>query len=123
MDITIYNLIFSFFLGAFIGRLLNVMIWSLEVKNSLVSPRSYCPKCQSKFRWNDDISLLSYLFYRNKCFNCKQRISLRYPMGELLCPFLFALCNFANPDSIFTGSEEMILISGFLAVNLISLSM
>ncbi|RYY80385.1 MAG: prepilin peptidase [Moraxellaceae bacterium] len=51
---------------------------------SLSKPASACPHCQHKIRWYENIPLLSWLFLRGKCAGCHARISIRYPVVELL---------------------------------------
>ena len=107
-------------LGLLIGSFLNVVIhrlpkmmerqWALEYAHyaaeqsgnalpqeqtapfGLSHPRSACPHCQHAIRWYENIPVLSYLWLRGRCAGCKTRISLRYPLVELLTGALFALC-------------------------------
>jgi leader peptidase (prepilin peptidase)/N-methyltransferase len=51
---------------------------------NLVKPDSTCPKCQHKIRAWENIPVLSWLFLRGKCSQCKNPISFRYPAVELL---------------------------------------
>ncbi len=57
----------------------------------LVRPPSHCPSCQRPVRAFENIPLLSYLFLRGRCAGCGTRISLRYPVVELLTGLLAAL--------------------------------
>ena len=76
-------------LGLVIGSFLNVVVARLPQGKSLNKPGSHCPKCQAKIKpWNN-IPVLSYLILRGKCPNCKNPISIRYPMIELLTGVLF----------------------------------
>lgn len=92
---TIVFLMLTGFLGLFIGSFLNVVIYRLpimldnECKNeqtkfNLVFPRSHCIKCGKTIEWWCNIPLISFLFLLGKCSNCKNKISLRYPLIELL---------------------------------------
>lgn len=51
---------------------------------NLITPNSTCPKCGHEIRWYENIPLVSYLYLRGNCSNCKTRISLRYPIVELV---------------------------------------
>ena len=51
---------------------------------NLVFPNSHCPKCQHKIRPWENIPVISYLFLRGKCSGCGVKISLRYPLIELI---------------------------------------
>ncbi|MEO5357326.1 MAG: prepilin peptidase [Nitrospirae bacterium YQR-1] len=97
-----YILAFSF--GLVIGSFLNVCIYRLPIEKSIVSPLSSCPHCHSFIRPWDNIPVLSYIILWGKCRNCKESISLRYPLIELLNALLyvFTLYKFqATPHSIF----------------------
>ena len=98
-----------FVLGLMIGSFLNVVIYRLPVMMerewktqaqeylgkedddgeaaspfSLSTPASHCPACGHKIRFYENIPVLSYLLLRGKCSACKAKISLRYPLIELL---------------------------------------
>lgn len=55
---------------------------------NLFAPRSRCKQCQRSLAWYHNIPVLSYLFLRGKCAFCKTKISLRYPMVEILTAVL-----------------------------------
>ena len=55
-----------------------------EAKLSLVVPRSRCPACGHGITALENIPLLSYLALRGKCSACGARISIKYPLVELL---------------------------------------
>lgn len=57
-------------------------------KYTLASPDSTCPHCGHRIRWYENIPVLSYLFLKGKCSNCKQGISIRYPIIELVTALL-----------------------------------
>ena len=74
----------GFVLGAIIGSFLNVCIHRLPQDKSVVSPPSHCPYCGTPIRFYDNIPLVSFILLRGRCRGCKARISLRYPLVELL---------------------------------------
>ena len=55
---------------------------------SLSLPRSHCPHCQTPIRARDLIPVVSWLFRRGRCAHCQGKISLRYPVVELLSAIL-----------------------------------
>jgi len=59
---------------------------------TLSTPRSRCPHCGHAIVWYENIPLLSYLLLRGRCAGCRQTISPRYPLVELVCAALFAGC-------------------------------
>ncbi len=77
------QLIYSFIFGALVGSFLNVVIFRLPEKQSVVFPASHCPKCGTNLRWYENIPIFSYLALRGKCRTCKVGISLQYPSVEL----------------------------------------
>lgn len=79
----------SFAFGFVIGSFLNVCIYRIPKKMSLISPRSACPHCGEAIRWYDNIPLISYLLLYGRCRYCKRRISPIYPIVEGLTGFLF----------------------------------
>ncbi|MAR89927.1 MAG: prepilin peptidase [Pseudomonadales bacterium] len=57
---------------------------------NLAKPDSTCPHCQHRIRWYENIPVLSYLFLKGKCSACHRRISIRYPIIELVTALLSA---------------------------------
>ncbi len=79
-----YYLILTIVLGLVVGSFLNVVIHRVPRKMKLALERSACPKCKTPLKWYHNIPVLSYLVLGDKCGFCKERISLRYPLVELL---------------------------------------
>lgn len=80
---------FSFALGCCIASFLNVVIWRVPRGESVQSPPSHCPRCDAPIPWWCNIPVLSWIFLRGKCLRCKNPISVRYPLVELLGGVLF----------------------------------
>lgn len=70
--------------GATLGSFLNVVIARLPAGESIVRPRSRCPRCRSPIAWYDNVPVLSWLLLRGRCRRCSAPISIRYPLIELL---------------------------------------
>jgi leader peptidase (prepilin peptidase)/N-methyltransferase len=68
--------------GLIVGSFANVCIHRLPRGESLVRPRSRCPKCGTPISALDNIPVLSWLFLRGRCRRCRARISWRYPAVE-----------------------------------------
>lgn len=73
-----------FLVGCCLGSFLNVCIYRLPQNVSIISPRSFCPRCQTPIRSYDNIPLLSYLLLHGKCRYCGEEISWRYPLVEAM---------------------------------------
>jgi leader peptidase (prepilin peptidase)/N-methyltransferase len=71
-------------LGLLFGSFLNVCIARLPKQESIAIPGSHCPHCQTPIRWYDNVPLLSWILLRGRCRDCKARISVQYPLVELL---------------------------------------
>lgn len=84
-------LLFIFLVGTCIGSFLNVVILRAFSNESIVFPGSKCPKCQKPLKWHHNIPVLSYLFLRGKCAFCEEKISIQYPIIELVTGLLFVL--------------------------------
>lgn len=78
-----------FVLGLVTGSLLNVCIYRMPRKKSIITPRSHCPRCGKTIGWFDNIPLLSYIGLRGKCRFCKEKISPLYFTVELLTGLVF----------------------------------
>lgn len=80
--------LFVFFLGAILGSFLNVCIYRLPKRESILSPPSHCLHCGEPIRFYDNIPIVSYLLLRGKCRHCKEHIPFRYPVVEGLSGLL-----------------------------------
>jgi leader peptidase (prepilin peptidase) / N-methyltransferase len=88
-DLTLFTAALASLFGLLIGSFLNVCIYRLPRRLSVVAPRSFCPECETQVRWHDNIPVLSFLFLGGRCRNCRARIPLRYPAVELMTAILF----------------------------------
>lgn len=80
---------FVFIVGIIIGSFLNVCIFRIPEKQSIVVSRSHCMNCGYQLQWYDMFPILSYLFLRGKCRRCKHKISVQYPIIEALNGILY----------------------------------
>ena len=95
-----YLIVFIF--GLIFGSFFNVLIHRIPKsiqsakKESLFSaisfPKSYCPKCKKGLFVFHNLPIISWLFLLGKCYFCKAKISIRYPLVELLSGFIFLFC-------------------------------
>lgn len=106
---------FIFFIfGLIIGSFLNVVVYRLNVAESLLG-RSHCPHCKKKIRWYDNIPLLSFLVLSAKCRDCNGKISWQYPLVELFTGIVFAL--FGNYFFIAVDPQSWITVFYFLVLS------
>lgn len=82
-------LLFIFLIGLCVGSFLNVVISRAFSNESIVFPNSKCPQCQTSLKWYHNIPILSYLFLKGTCAFCKEKISIQYPIVELVTGLLF----------------------------------
>lgn len=80
--------IIVFIFGSLVGSFLNVCIHRMPKGESVVWPRSHCPRCQKRIPGYDNIPFLSFMLLKGRCRFCHEKISLRYPLVELLTALL-----------------------------------
>jgi len=85
----VLDLILSFVAGSIIGSFCNVVIYRLPRRESIIIPGSQCRSCGNAIQPWDNIPLLSYLILKGRCRACREYISLRYPIIELITGLLF----------------------------------
>lgn len=78
----------SALLGLILGSFINVCIYRIPMKKSIVSPPSSCPCCGERIRFYDNIPLVSYLLLFGKCRHCQRHIPWSYPTVEALTSLL-----------------------------------
>lgn len=81
--------VWFFVVGACVGSFLNVCAWRIPRGESLISPPSHCPKCGHLIRFYENIPILGWFFLGGKCSSCRQPISSRYWIVELVTAVLF----------------------------------
>lgn len=81
--------ILSGLLGLIIGSFLNVVIYRVPRDESILFPGSHCTACGHNLRPWELIPVLSFLVLRGRCSQCKEKISWRYPLFELVNGLLY----------------------------------
>ena len=119
----LYLIIFIF--GASIGSFLNVVIYRLPAKISLIHPPSRCPKCLHSLGTTENIPVFGWLWLQGKCRWCKTPISIRYPFIEALTGGLFVLIfhqfGFTNLENVWLSLGYAIFVSWLIALAWIDL--
>jgi prepilin signal peptidase PulO-like enzyme (type II secretory pathway) len=77
-------------LGLSLGSFLNVCTLRWPLEQSVVHPRSRCPRCEAPIAWYDNLPVVSWLVLRGRCRHCATEISLQYPLVELAAALIWA---------------------------------
>src|SRR5579871_4183579 len=93
--------VFVFFIGASVGSFLNVCIARWPAEESVVRPRSKCPRCGAGIAWFDNVPVVSWFVLRAKCRQCGLPISIQYPVVEAIVGMVWVAAVFwYGPGSI-----------------------
>ena len=107
--------LFYFIFGTIIGSFLNVV--SLRYNTSkLLSGRSGCFSCDNKLKWFELFPIVSYIIQFGKCRKCKSKISIQYPLVEILTGVIFLGIFLKFSDLLFTSPHYLILLSIYLMI-------
>lgn len=112
---------FIFFLiGLCVGSCINVLVDRIPRNESVLFGRSHCDDCGRTLAWYDLIPVLSYIAIQGKCRYCKKKLSLQYPLVEILTGLLFVgVFLVESPVTFF----QYTLLSLDLALTAISLAL
>ena len=102
-------------LGLVVGSFLNVCIYRLPRRISVVFPPSRCPACGQGIRWYHNVPVLGWLVLAGRCASCGAPISPRYPMVEAITGAVF-LAHF-----LVIGPEPLLPVRLVFAASLIVL--
>ena len=111
-------IIFAF--GMCIGSFMNVCIYRLPIKKSIVLPGSFCPGCEIPIRFYDNIPIFSYIWLRGRCRRCDARISIRYLTVEIMGG-AFAMLSYLKFGISFEGLIYYAMVVSLLIVTYIDL--
>lgn len=76
--------VFFALFGLIVGSFLNALIYRLPRNINIAYPRSSCTSCNKLIYWYENIPVLSYIFLKGRCSGCGSKISLEYPIIELI---------------------------------------
>ena len=82
------GMVFAFLFGLALGSFLNVCIFRIPLRKSIVSPPSSCPQCGQRIRFYDNIPVVSYALLLGRCRYCRHPISPQYPVVEAITGLL-----------------------------------
>jgi leader peptidase (prepilin peptidase)/N-methyltransferase len=118
--VTLFIAVVAGVYGLVVGSFLNVVIWRVPRHESLVTPRSHCPSCNTQLSNLDNIPVVSWLVLRGKCRTCGTAISIRYPLIELLTGVLFAAVG-ARYSHSWALPAFLLLTAALIAISAIDL--
>jgi leader peptidase (prepilin peptidase)/N-methyltransferase len=107
-------------LGAVVGSFLNVVIARVPAGQSVVRPRSRCPRCETPIAWYDNVPIVSWIVLRGRCRVCAEAISVRYPLVEALGVAAALLAWWRHGLSP-AAAVELLLIADLVALTFIDL--
>lgn len=93
-SMTFFTYIILAVFGLIFGSFLNVATLRYDPQRGfsnmrLLGGRSHCPHCRAQLAWYELVPVFSYLFLGGRCRHCKRRISMQYPIVELLTAIIF----------------------------------
>jgi leader peptidase (prepilin peptidase)/N-methyltransferase len=117
---TIFILIIVLLYGLLIGSFLNVCIYRIPKKETIVIERSHCMTCGYQLSWYDMVPVASWLALRGRCRKCKARISAQYPLIEACNGILYVVVFVVNGTN-WTSVLYCFLVSALLVLSVIDL--
>lgn len=118
--ITIYILSIVAVCGAVFGSFINCMAWRMVHKESVWKGRSHCFSCGHSLNTTDLIPVFSYVFLKGRCRYCKEKVSLRYMLTEVLLAVVFVSLTWKYDLSVLTV-RYLVLACILLGLSLVDL--
>ena len=84
----VVGVVFAVLFGLALGSFLNVCIYRIPLRKSIVHPPSSCPECGERIRFYDNIPVVSYALLLGRCRHCRHPISPQYPVVESITGLL-----------------------------------
>ena len=78
--------------GLLVGSFLNVCIFRIPRRESIVWPASRCPSCSRALAWYENVPVVSYAVLGGRCRTCRATISMIYPLVEIITALAFVAC-------------------------------
>jgi leader peptidase (prepilin peptidase)/N-methyltransferase len=120
LELNFLMFLYSVLLGLAVGSFLNVCIYRIPLKKSIVNPPSSCPHCGERIKFYDNIPLISYLFLLGRCRHCRHPISWHYPAVEVLTGLL-SLALYMRYGFSYQYILLLLFTSGLVAISFIDL--
>jgi leader peptidase (prepilin peptidase)/N-methyltransferase len=107
-------------LGLAVGSFLNVVIYRVPRRQSVVWPGSACPRCGTPIRWYDNLPVIGWLILRGRCRACRGRISPQYPIVEFVTMAAFLAAWWQTGDDLLLV-PRLVLVAALVALFAIDL--
>ena len=120
MNLDLFLILYSILFGLALGSFVNVCIYRIPNKKSIISPPSTCPNCGQRIKFYDNIPLISYFILLGKCRNCRTHIPLTYPVVELMVGFM-SLALYIRYGLSFQYILFLLFVSVLIAISFIDL--
>ena len=111
--------VFTFLIGCCFGSFINVIIYRLPLGQSIVFPGSHCPECTYEIRWYQNIPIISWILLKGRCIKCNQKISIMYPIIELLIGILFVLNNYSLNSRLSIAPQAITTVYGWIFISIL----
>ncbi len=111
-------LIIAMLLGLLIGSFLNVLIYRIPRGEDFVFSRSHCTSCGYVLRWYDLVPVITYISLGGKCRKCKNKISIMYPLIEVINSLMYGFIYYRFGYSVYT-LVCMLMFSILLVISVI----
>ncbi|HPJ17144.1 MAG TPA: prepilin peptidase [Candidatus Woesebacteria bacterium] len=98
----IYFGVIKFLLGLCLGSFVNMLTYRTALRYEITrnklqgtnQKRSFCDHCGKQLKWFDNVPLLSWLLLKGKSRCCDKKLSISYPLVELLLGILFLVSDY-----------------------------
>jgi leader peptidase (prepilin peptidase) / N-methyltransferase len=111
--VTVFFVVYFFIVGLVLGSFFNVVGLRVPKQESIIHPRSHCTICNRNLSPVELVPFFSYIFQAGKCKGCHTKISLIYPIMELVTAFLFAISFYKfgwSPELVISISLSSLLV-------------
>ena len=108
------NYFFVILIGLCIGSFLNVCIYRIPEEQSIAFPPSHCMSCGYELKILDLFPVVSYIFLKGRCRSCGEKISIQYPIIELINGLIYLLIYMQNGYTLKT--LELMIFSSLMIV-------
>lgn len=106
--------LFFFIIGSVMGSFLNLQVMRKTSRHPIAEPFSVCDYCHKRLHIYNLIPILSFLFQRGRSNCCNKKLSIRYPLSEVLCGIFYVIVHLVIGDfykSIFMAVLTSLLIA------------